>query len=583
MDLGHFLNKVDETIHEMNEEELRVWIHNYARKIPEDNRTDFLTHFDKQQQTFDTKKINEAMNWASNWFDEVENKEKIVYYIQDKEIGDWDFYYEPGDEFEGIEDRNDVFPEFIQVLEVIEFLIKAKQVEDANELFERLFAMEMTAPIIWKYDDSEIDEFYATTDDLFVEWNIKADYYSHLWMYVVIQLPSDSRFNHLLEVMKKRNVKNIDVIQTVGNIEIKVTEFIDDWIDFLSKTSGKEAYTRLFEASRSYKSMDFIEQNLTDFTENHPPLFLDVLSSKLSLTYDRFEFNPQELTSKISTLTDQQKSDIQKIVDLADESLPENLELGSEIMEIGYEISDVENNHKGKTYYRKRAFRFRSSIVNYLRLRPYLNPDEQSVYIKKWQQWPNNGLEKLSNVELYNQRSNLRHNSLSTDQETARLFFSEDFNQFFEKCKSVKAPLGWSNNTLGFGVPLFLLFLNENDELSKAMGWMISYINDRLIRSKRDRVYFEREFIRFKRTATLSKKTEQEIIVWLDNVIASRTKALLDAKHTNVYYRAVELIIAYGEVLESRGKMNARTKIVEQYRKKYNRYNRFTREIKERL
>lgn len=61
----------------------------------------------------------------------------------------------------------------------------------------------------------------------------------------------------------------------------------------------------------------------------------------------------------------------------------------------------------------------------------------------------------------------------------------------------------------------------------------------------------------------------------------NKTKALLDAGHTNAYYRAVEVILAYGEVLESRWEPDARSQLTKSYKEKYSRYRRFVQVLKE--
>lgn len=95
--------------------------------------------------------------------------------------------------------------------------------------------------------------------------------------------------------------------------------------------------------------------------------------------------------------------------------------------------------------------------------------------------------------------------------------------------------------------------------------------------------YSELELRRFKNTIRVPEELALKIITWIGQMIELRTKTLLDQKYTNAYYRAVELIIAYGEMLESRGDIGARARIANTYLSKYKRYNRFTREMKARL
>lgn len=579
MEIRDLLEKLEDIIGEMSEKELRASLYDYARKLPEEARSHFLLGLLESDEEFDQEKIDRGMLWASDWFDDVEKGKKKVYYIQDKELNDWDYSYDRDDEFEGIEDREDVLIEFARVLGIIERMVKVGQFEDVDELLERLFQLEMRAPIIWKYDDSEIDEYYVNVDDLFDVLEDDADYYGRLWLYTIVQVSAIPNFTRLFEAMKKRKMTDIDVIQTVGPNEVKAAEFIDEWIAFLAKTKEDGAYILLVEACRAYKSMYFIGENLAEFGQTHPLLFLDVLSKKISIEYVEAEFDAVDLKTRVHQLSIEQLEDIKNIVELAEDFISEELKIGAEVMEVGFEISNRMNNVSKVAHFRKQAFRYHSSIVNYLRLRPYLGEDELLLYKDIWAKSKKAGFRSFSVLQ---NTSGLAQNTLDENQLEAQLFFTEQFAAFLNVCKESKASLGWSSSILGYGVPLFLLLLNKNSESSRAMKWMEKYVVEHLIDSKRDRDYFSETFNQFKDSINLSKELEAEIMEWLEKRISDRTAALLDNKHRNAYYRATELIIAYGEVLESRGENGARARIAEKYRKKYNNFNRFTRELKER-
>lgn len=583
--INDFLAQLKTIVDEMSEQELRVWLYDYARRLSEEAREPFLQGLLELEveEAFVQEEIDQKMLWASDWLDEVEEGKKIIYYIQDDDINDWDYDYEPGDEYEGIEDPDNVLKEFTQVLEIIDYIVNASQFEDAEELLGRLFQMQMRAPIIWKYDGTEIDEDFVHIPDLFDAMAFDIDYYSRLWLYVIAELPTGLNFNRLFKAMKKLNITDIDVIQTVGPYEINPAVFIDEWIAFLAKTKGDDAYKLLMEAYRMYKTADYIEDNLADYGQTHPLLFLDVLSKKLSLEFMDAEFDASALKTRIQELSGKQLEEIKNIVKLAESLIPKDLTIGAEMMEVGFEISVRENNETKATHFRKQAFYYHSSIVNYLRLRAYLNKDELLQYSEYWRKRPKKEKYGFRSFSIFKNADGLTHNTLGSEQLEAQLFFTEQFTEFFNHCKERQTSLGWSNSTLGFGVPLFLLLLNKNPVSSQAMEWMEGYVVERLIDTKRDRHYFSEMFNQFKYSVNLSEELEKEIIQWLDQRISERTEALLDNKYRNAYYRSTELIIAYGEVLESRGETNARARTAENYRKKYNNFNRFTRELKKRL
>src|SRR5699024_1516407 len=123
--INDFLAQLKTIVDEMSEQELRVWLYDYARRLSEEAREPFLQELLELEveEAFVQEEIDQKMLWASDWLDEVEEGKKIIYYIQDDDINDWDYDYEPGDEYEGIEDPDNVLKEFTQVLEIIDYIV----------------------------------------------------------------------------------------------------------------------------------------------------------------------------------------------------------------------------------------------------------------------------------------------------------------------------------------------------------------------------------------------------------------------------------------------------------------------------
>lgn len=579
MELSNFLSKVEQSIEQLTAEEMRLWMRDYARRLPVEQRQMFLDSFYRPDKQIDINKIDKQMLWASDWLDEIEEGNRVIYYVT---ASDWWDEFEIDDNDVGYEDREGIIPELKKVLNIIESFVMQYQFEDAAELLHRLFHLEVVEKIIWFYDQTEIDENIIPIDSLFSSFHLDINYFSYLWMYVTVQLPSESKNDRLFEVMSIRNVTNIEVIQRVGPTELNVDLFIDDWITYLVQKKGPKAYLLLENAIQSYKSVDYLEENLGSLTVNHPQLYLYLLTEKLSLSYTNNEFEPLELKRQIHKLSIHETDKIKKIIQMADNMLDDKLILGSEIMEVGYEISKLEENLSMQAYYRKRAFQFRSSIVNFLRLRLYLDSDEFTIFVDHWESLPK---KKFGSLIYYLPQDGkyLEYNELSTEEELARVFFTEKFTTFFTMCKNEKDHLGWRSNILGFGVPLFLLLLNKEAQFTPTMSALIPYVTNLLIYSNRDLHNFTEEFKVFRKTVHLTESLEKDILDWLSEVIANRTEVLLAGQYRNSYYHGVELLLAHGEVLESRGIVSARAEMARIYRKRYSRFRRFIQELNERI
>lgn len=422
MQINEFLSQIEKNIEKMTQNEIRIWIREYARKLSEKQRLLLLESFSQIEAPMNQNDIDEQMEWASDWLDEVEDGNRAIYYVTAHDW--WDEYEsEYADNIvTGHEDRDGFIPELVKVLDIIERFVMQHQYEDAAELFHRLFHLEVVEKIIWYYDQSEIDENYIAMDRLISIYNLDKKYYSYLWLYAIIQSPSDIKFAQLFEAMVKQKVMNIEVIQTIGPIEINVELFIEDWIDFLVQKEGPEAYNLIQNAYQNYKSIEYLEVNIEKLTIKHPQLYMDLLSEKMSLTYTNNEFHPVKLEKQIQQLSVEKTDEIKAIIQTADNTLTDKMMIGSELMEIGFEISKRENNIVMQTYYRKRAFQYRSSIINFLRLRAYLDEDELATLVNTWDKLP----VYKNSQSLYsalNGREYLEYNELTMDERQAILFF----------------------------------------------------------------------------------------------------------------------------------------------------------------
>ncbi|GAB2319625.1 hypothetical protein IRB23SM22_18860 [Alkalibacterium sp. s-m-22] len=586
MDYTTFMKAIDKQIKNMDEQMLRSWIRDYARKLPENSRYHFLEQFNESE--FEDKRvIATQIEHFEEWINSVRSEEVFVYLVLNEYYDDW--HDEPDDEFIDVKDPLDVFVGFKEACQLAENLIEKEMYQEANELLVNLISIDIFALAVLEdqYDDIHYDTTFENVE-LFDQTYTDRDFFIRLWLYAIARgYTGEERLEKLYEVMKAHHIVDIDKMKTVGKEEVNTASFVDEWIDFLIRQSGRHAYDSLIQVCASYKNINFLEDNIERFGLQHPQLYLNLLANKLDLLYieerlndGRFVawFKPNEVEEKVSQLSQKECEDILEFIHFARENMPGKLFIKSEIMEVGYTIASHLNHSSDMKRFRHLAFVNRSSPINYLYLRPYLNPGEE---VKKVIDYWSNDVAKETNQKNWD--NYLTENTLTENEYNSIPLFTGDAFSFYINCKENKTILGWSYDSIGLAIPLFLLLLRQTDEESPVKGIMEDEVRSRLVTHPRDRIIFNRLFRQLTHTTSLSETEREDILNWIKQTLDRRTEALLREKVRNSYHKAAELIIAYGELIGSMGNPGAKETIANDYLKKYSRFNRFRKEVKELL
>ncbi|GAA0365731.1 hypothetical protein GCM10008932_17400 [Alkalibacterium iburiense] len=586
MDYNRFMQKIDKQINKMDEQTLRSWIRNYARKLPENSRTHFLEKFNSSEVE-DKQTLLARLQNVEEWIDSVRSAEVFIYLVLNEYYDDW--HHEPEDEFIDVKDPLDVFERFKDSCQLVEDLVERGMYQETDQLLSELIAIDVLAYAVLEdeYDDVHYDTTFENTE-LFEQTYTDRDVFIRLWLYAIAMgYTGEERLKKLYKVMKAHNIIDIDKMKTAGKVEVDTESFVDEWIEFLITQPGRHAYDSLVQVCASYKDLNYLEENIERFGQQHPQLYLNVLANKLDLEYTEERLNdwrlvawfkPNEVEAKIKKLSQKECEDILSFIHFAKEKMPDGSFIKSDVMEIGYVIASHLNHFSDMKLFRKLAFVHRSSPINYLRLRPHLNPGEEvEAVIHVW----SNDVPKVDNPRKPDKH--LTENKLTDNEYSSIPFFTGNSYEYYLKCKENKITLGWSYDSLGLAVPLLLLLRRETDEETPVKGIIEDEIRSRLVTHPRDQVYFSRAFRQLKHTTSLSEVEKEEILKWIKQTIDKRTEALLSEKLRNSYHKAAELIIAYGEVIESMGNLGAKEKIANDYLKKYSRFNRFRKEVKELL
>lgn len=181
--------------------------------------------------------------------------------------------------------------------------------------------------------------------------------------------------------------------------------------------------------------------------------------------------------------------------------------------------------------------------------------------------------------EVHDNNKHKRENYLSNEQKNVIRFFNREFDELHEDCKKDKTWLGWSSHFKGVAVPLFILLLDHNNEITKVGQRLIDGMKYRLGFEKNDSTSFSELFLNWKEKVVLTKEQHEKYIAWLKVEVEKRTEAVVGEGHRKSYHKAATLIAALGETLESKGELYGKRNLIEHYKKMHTRKRAFKAEF----
>lgn len=285
-----------------------------------------------------------------------------------------------------------------------------------------------------------------------------------------------------------KNLK-VEEIFTIGPEELKgIGQFMEEWITFLKNMDGDMAGSLLLEACMYQGGIDFLCKVATEESLRHPILY------KYACEY---------LLSKNECIKCEELG--MRAIDV----LHEHLIIRGEIAALTAKaVEYLEHSAIIRECY-EAAFYSKSILNNYLRLFKLPNyqkiTDKAAKYAKT--------LPEESMCRLYHNNKQMIANSLSKEHKNIIRFFNGGFDYIYEYCKNDETILGWSTSPKGIFVPLFILLLDKDNEITKAGQQLLNGIICRLGFIEDDGESMSEQFLSWKRKAVLTKGEYEKYII----------------------------------------------------------------------
>ena len=569
MDFKSFMTSVEQTLSRFHDiSELKEWIQNYARSLPEEAREDFLKQLQETEQRSHKEKLDEIIAWCKK----LENEEIVLSCYSHEEYDPEYWTWDP-DWVTEYEDPAGIGPQLKKYYAEAEQAVYDRDYDSASLMYWNLGTLTVTAE-----DETGMDPVELGIEEMVSESLVSLDLkkIASLTLYSTYQayeLPE--RVPKLYGFFSWRMFQDIGIedMLSAGRETLQgVEDFLDAWISYLREQD--DSYTsRLLIEAITYRGgdEDLLEEAKRE-PNHYPKLYIRMLERLFEKeNWDRLQKEGMEALSRMK-----------RKIEMRDRAARLAAAGAARCRDAAKEMEAL-----------CEAFCSKPTAANYFRVitSPGAGKETENEKTARMLQTAEElqaalqAGEKPQEYGLWN-----RHERKETDSyrqtDTDRMgicFLSGDYREILRECRKTKEHLGWSGRFINAGVPMLLLFLYEEDDIEKfgkAMRSIVSDIQGFIgYQAEFGEADFEERFLRWRELVKIPAEEKKKILKYVTETIDQRVEAIVGGSHRKSYWKAAKLGAALGEVEESQGKMNGKYLRIQGYLKQFPRHRAFKEEI----
>lgn len=284
MNLIQFLDQIDLSLSEIPTTDIRDFVHELARIIPQNQRETAIKrlstlHDAKEKSDDEIKQLEQIAQKLLVKIKQIEAEELYVQYVTNYEYDDW--YFDSGDEFI-YDDPTGLLDTLQNIFDFISSCMDEREYNLAYVLSNKLASLK----IFLKGDDELAEDAYLSLHDLHDEWPEEINYkqYAICHAYLLfIRTEKNNRAKVLYDWLFKTNYVDYDlesVFLFANEIEGLQT-FLPTWLDFLGRLNSRLSSELLFEALDLSDDDSLRLEIAKKYVEHHPELYYQYFEDHL--------------------------------------------------------------------------------------------------------------------------------------------------------------------------------------------------------------------------------------------------------------------------------------------------------------
>ncbi len=513
--------------------------------------------------------VDEKMRQLKIWMNQIDEGELT---LDVEEYEDYSEDYWDRDWVTEYYDNQGIGDKLLYAIQLAKDCVDDCRYQEANLIYEWLWAMEVCAESEYSEECDPADLQDLTEHDI-IRTDLKQ--LALLTLYAAYQvLDADRRAENLYLYFSHRAFQDLhleDMLQ-VGREELAETaRFWEDWITLLKIEEGDVEARLLQEAVLYQGGVERLVAVAEEVCNLHPSLYLAAMETY----YKRHEYEQ-----------------IEKIAETALIKINKRLKIRGDIaLKAAYAASCLSHDEQMMRFCWE-CFYSDSTVRNYLRL---FGTKEMA------QQYGMQGKEVLFSGLKGEERYQIRKKELCQNQigkwnYYELCFYTGDFGTAKQASKNPSGSLGWSSSFIDRGIRLFLLYLYENPQPSKAassVAQQVGFVDDPLSyasmhfesavaeesRARKVSIFWN-YFQRWKQYFPMEHNERKKYLAWAEKIVYSRADAIVSGQHRSHYHEVAVLLALTAENKEAMGVQGARQEIFAEYRKKFPRHSSFQGEMK---
>lgn len=513
--------------------------------------------------------VDEKMRQLKIWMNQIDEGELT---LDVEEYEDYSEDYWDRDWVTEYYDNQGIGDKLLYAIQLAKDCVDDCRYQEANLIYEWLWVMEVCAESEYSEECDPADLQDLTEHDI-IRTDLKQ--LALLTLYAAYQvLDADRRAENLYLYFSHRAFQDLhleDMLQ-VGREELAETaRFWEDWITLLKNEEGDVEARLLQEAVLYQGDVERLVAVAEEVCNLHPSLYLAAMEAY----YKRHEYEQ-----------------IEKIAETALIKINKRLKIRGDIaLKAAYAASCLSHDEQMMRFCWE-CFYSDSTIRNYLRL--FGTKEMAQQYGMRGKEVLFSGLKGEERYQI--RKKELCQNQIGKWNYYELCFYTGDFGTAKQASKNPSGSLGWSSSFIDRGIRLFLLYLYENPQPSKAassVAQQVGFVDDPLSyasmhfesavaeESRARKVStFWNYFQRWKQYFPMENNERKKYLAWAEKIVYSRADAIVSGQHRSHYHEVAVLLALTAENKEAMGVQGARQEIFAEYRKKFPRHSSFQGEMK---
>lgn len=513
--------------------------------------------------------VDEKMRQLKIWMNQIDEGELT---LDVEEYEDYSEDYWDRDWVTEYYDNQGIGDKLLYAIQLAKDCVDDCRYQEANFIYEWLWAMEVCAESEYSEECDPADLQDLTEHDI-----IRTDLrqLALLTLYAAYQaLDADRRAEDLYLYFSHRAFQDLhleDMLQ-VGREELAETaRFWADWITLLKNEEGDVEARLLQEAVLYQGGVERLVAVAEEVCNLHPSLYLAAMEAY----HKRHEYEQ-----------------IEKIAETALIKINKRLKIRGDIaLKAAYAASCLSHDEQMMRFCWE-CFCSDTTVRNYLRL--FGTKEMAQQYGMRGKEVLFSGLKGEERYQIRNKE--LCQNQIGKWNYYELCFYTGDFGTAKQASKNPSGSLGWSSSFIDRGIRLFLLYLYENPQPSKAassVAQQVGFVDDPLSyasmhfesavaeesRARKVSIFWN-YFQRWKQYFPMEQNERKKYLAWAEKIVYSRADAIVSGQHRSHYHEVAVLLALTAENKEAMGVQGARQEIFAQYRKKFPRHSSFQGEMK---